>query len=271
MTPDNIELNDGTRIPQIGLGVWQARDGEETAAVRHALECGYRHIDTAAAYRNEQGVGLGMRQSGVARDEIFLTSKIWNDDIRAGRTADALDESLARLETDYLDLILLHWPTEGRLDAFRSLLEAKKAGKVRSVGVSNFTADNLEELVSETGEIPSLNQIEYHPYLQQTEITTACAKHGIAVEAWSPLMQGKFTEQPLFATIGEAHGKSDAQVLLRWGIQRGIIIIPKSVTPARIEANFALFDFSLSDAEMDQINALERGRRFGPDPSNFSF
>ncbi len=271
MAPRHITLNDGTRIPQLGLGVFKARDGEETTAVKHALGCGYRHIDTAAAYRNEEGVGRGMRDSGVARDEIYLTSKIWNEDIRTGRTTDALEQSLMRLGTDHLNLILLHWPTEGRVAAFKALLEAKKAGKVLSVGVSNFLAPQLDELVSEAGDLPSLNQIEYHPYLQQQEITAACQRHGVAVEAWSPLMQGRFMNEPLFASIGEAHGKTQAQVLLRWNIQRGIIVIPKSVTPARIEENFDLFDFTLDDEEMKGITALERGKRFGPDPANFNF
>jgi 2,5-diketo-D-gluconate reductase A len=271
MQAPDIKLNDGTSIPQLGLGVYQARDGDEIKAVKHALTIGYRHIDTAAIYQNEEGVGKGVQAAGVPREQIHVTSKIWNEDIRKGRTTDALDESLGRLHMDYLDLVLLHWPAEGRVDAWRDLIEARKAGKVRAIGVSNFTAVHLQELIDETGVIPVLNQIEYHPYLTQPGITEACHKHSVAVEAWSPLMQGKFRQEPVFGELAAQYGKSEAQIILRWDLQKGVITIPKSVTPSRIEENFQVFDFSLSEDDMIRIDALERGMRCGPDPENFGF
>ena len=266
-----ILLNDGNRIPQLGLGVWRASDEEAAGAVRDALAAGYRHVDTAMAYRNEKGVGQGVADSGVPREEIWLTSKIWNDDIRAGKTADALAGTLERLGTDHVDLMLLHWPAEGRLDAWRALIEARESGRVRSIGVSNFLPEHLDELVAETSVVPALNQIEHHPLLTQPAIRAACERHGIAVEAWSPLMQGKFGEEAALGEIARAHGRSEAQVVLRWALQRGVIVIPKSVNRERIEENAALFDFELGDEDVARIDALERGERLGPDPATFDF
>lgn len=271
MQVTDVSLNNGTTIPQLGLGVYKALNGDETRAVTHALHVGYRHIDTAAIYHNEEGVGRGIRQAGVARDQVYLTSKIWNEDIRHGRTTEALDESLKRLATDYLDLALLHWPVDGRLVAWQDLISAYDAGKVRSIGVSNFTAEHIEELIDATGVVPALNQIEFHPYLTQPSISETCRQHRIAVEAWSPLMQGKFLKESLFRELSEDYRRTQAQIILRWDIQRGVITIPKSITPERIEENFHIFDFTLNEEDMSRIDALERNLRFGPDPENFDF
>ena len=271
MKAQNITLNDGTSIPQLGLGVFQAKNGDEVKAVSHALATGYRHIDTAAAYDNEEGVGKAIHDSDVARDEIYVTSKIWNENIRQKRTSEALDESLDKLKMDYLDLILLHWPADNRVDAWRALIKAREAGKVRAIGVSNFTAEHLQEIIDETGVVPALNQIEFHPYLTQPDITEACKKHDIAVEAWSPLMQGNFKDEALFKELATKYGKTEAQIILRWDLQQGVITIPKSVTPSRIEENFDVFDFTLGADDVVRINALERNKRFGPDPENFDF
>ena len=266
-----VHLNDGVEIPQIGLGVWRASEDEAAAAVQDALAAGYRHVDTAMIYRNERGVGRGVAESGVDRERVFLTSKVWNDDIRAGTTRDALEGTLERLGVERIDLMLLHWPAEGRIAAWEALIEAREAGLVRSIGVSNFTAEHLDELVAETSVVPALNQIEHHPLLTQPAIREACERHGIAVEAWSPLMQGKFGEQSVLGEIAAAHGRSEAQVVLRWALQRNVIVIPKSVNRSRIEENIDILDFVLDDEAMRRIAALERGERLGPDPATFDF
>ena len=266
-----IRLNDGVEIPQIGLGVWQASVDEAASAVRDALAAGYRHVDTAAIYGNEAGVGRGVAESGLARDDVFLTSKVWNDDIRAGRTREALGESLERLGVERVDLMLLHWPTEGRVAAWQALIDAREAGLVRSIGVSNFLPEHLDELVAETSVVPALNQIEHHPLLTQPAIRAACERHGIAVEAWSPLMQGKLGEEAALGEVAAELERSEAQVVLRWALQRGVIVIPKSVNRGRIEENVAILDFSLDDEAMARIDALDRGERFGADPATFDF
>ena len=267
----HLTLNDGRRIPRLGLGVWRASDDEATGAVSHALACGYRHVDTAAIYGNEAGVGRGVAASDVPRDEVFLTTKIWNEEIRAGRAREALEASLARLGTDRVELALLHWPAEGRVDAWRALIGARDAGLATSIGVSNFLPEHLDELAAETGVVPALNQIEHHPWLTQQAIREACERHGVAVEAWSPLMQGRFAEAPAVGEVARAAGRTEAQVVLRWALQRGVVVIPKSVTPSRIEENARLFDFELDADAMTRLDALERGERLGPDPANFGF
>lgn len=265
------ELNDGRHIPSLGLGVFQATDGEEVQAVSHALSVGYRHIDTAAIYRNEVGVGQGLRDSGVPRDEVFITSKVWNERMRQGETRAAVEESLEKLQLDRLDLMLLHWPAGGRIAAWEALIAARDDGLVDSIGVSNFLPGHLDEIIKATGVVPALNQIEHHPWLRQQDVIDACRAHTIAVEAWSPLMQGRFAESPVIGEIARDADRTPAQVVLRWALQHDIIVIPKSVTPARIQSNAQLFDFALDAEQMARLDALDRGERLGPDPANFSF
>ncbi len=267
-----LELNDGQRIPRLGLGVWQAGDDEVVDAVRHALDVGYRHVDTAAIYGNEAGVGRALANASVPRDRVYVTTKVWNDDIRAGRTRAALEESLGKLGTDRVELVLLHWPVDGRIDAWRALIEAREAGLATSIGVSNFLPVHLDEIVEATGVVPAVNQIEHHPWLTQPGIRASCERHGIAVEAWSPLMQGRFGEAPAVGEVAARIGRTAAQVVLRWALQRGAVVIPKSVTPSRIEENAKLFDFELDGDAMATLDGLERDDgRCGPDPADFSF
>lgn len=259
-------------MPMLGLGVWQSANGKETVdAIHWALDGGYRHIDTASFYKNEDAVGQAIASAATSRQDIWLTTKIWNDDIRQGRTTEALDESLQRLGTDYVDLLLLHWPVDGSPRAWNELERALEAGKVRSIGLSNFMEDDIEEIIRAGSTVPAVNQIEYHPYLVQADAISASDAHDIAITAWSPLMQGKFLEEPLFAEIGERYGKSAAQVVLRWVLQNDIIVIPKSVHQKRIVENGQLFDFELSEEDMVSIDELEHGGRLGPDPHDFDF
>lgn len=268
----HITLNNGLKMPQLGLGVWQADNGEEAInAIHWALDAGYRHVDTASIYKNEEAVGKALKTAAVPRTDVWLTTKIWNDDIRAGRTTEALEEALKRLDTDYLDLLLLHWPVDGYMAAWKELEAALSAGKVRTIGLSNYLPEQLNDILEQGEIVPAINQIEYHPYLVQADIISACDAHNIAITAWSPLMQGKFKEEPLFAEIAAEYGKTPAQVVLRWCLQNDIIIIPKSTNQGRIQQNADLFDFELSEPHMIAIDELERGHHFGPDPRNFDF
>jgi diketogulonate reductase-like aldo/keto reductase len=268
----NLPLHNDTAIPQLGLGVWQTKDGQQAIdAVTWALDAGYRHIDTAAIYRNEESVGQAVAEHRLPRDQVFITTKVWNDDIRAGNTRSALETSLRKLKTDYADLVLLHWPVDGFVPAWQELERAQEAGLVRAIGLSNFMPEDLDKLLPEVNVRPCINQIEYHPYLTQSDVTAACAEHSIQVEAWSPLMKGHFLEVDLFAEIGQKYGKTAAQVIIRWDLQRDIVTIPKSANHGRIRENFDVFDFELSSEDMTAIDALERGKRFGPDPRNFDF
>lgn len=266
-----LTLNDGNAIPRLGLGVFQAKGGEEVQAVKHAIGNGYRHIDTAAIYGNEAGVGQGISEAGVARDDLFITTKVWNDRIRAGETSAAIDESLELLGISQIDLMLLHWPAEGRVQAWRDLIAARADGRVRSIGVSNFLPEHLDELVADSGVVPAINQIEYHPWLEQQAIIDACERHGIAVEAWSPLMQGRLGEEAVLVDIAQELGRTEAQVALRWMLQKNVVVIPKSVTPARIESNAQLFDFELDTETMARIDGIGHVERVGPDPATFTF
>lgn len=267
-----LTLNDGNQMPQIGLGVWQSKGGDEIKAVEWALEAGYRHIDTAAIYKNEEGVGQGLRNAGLSRDEVFVTTKLWNDDIRAGNARQALETSLKKLKLDYVDLYLLHWHVDGGLKAWKELEQFQTEGLVKSIGVSNYMPEHLDELIAQSEVIPAVNQIEFHPYNQQQDVLDACVKHDITITAWSPLMQGHFKDEPIFATLAEKYGKTSAQVLLRWDMQRGVITIPKSVNQGRIQQNFNVLDFEISAADMQLIDGLNReGGRFGPDPRDFDF
>ncbi|GAB3213243.1 aldo/keto reductase [Marinactinospora thermotolerans] len=272
-TVPDITLNNGVRIPQLGFGVWQVDDAEVVEPVRVALETGYRSIDTAAAYGNERGVGEAIRASGLERSEVFVTSKLWNSDQGYDTTMRAFDATMERLGLDVLDLYLIHWPLPERgtyVETWKALERLYVDGRVRAIGVSNFTVDNLRRIMDEGGIVPAVNQIELHPNLVQTELRDFHARNGIATEAWSPLGQGHLLDDPVIGRIAEAHGHTPAQVILRWHLQLGNIAIPKSVTPERIRANFNVFGFELSEAEMGEISALDAGRRFGPDPVTFN-
>jgi 2,5-diketo-D-gluconate reductase A len=267
-----VTLNDGRRIPQLGLGVWQVPDDEATAAVRAALDVGYRLVDTAAIYGNEAGVGRGLRESAVPRDEVIVTTKVWNTEHGYDRTIAACRTSLGRLGLDYIDLYLIHWPVPAKdryVDTWRALVALRDEGLVRSVGVSNFTAAHLARLVEETGVVPAVNQVELHPRLQQAGLRAAHARLGVATEAWSPLAQGELLSDPTVCGLAARLGVTAAQVVLRWHVQLGNVVIPKSVRPARIAENIDLFGFALSDEDMAAMVGLDRGTRLGPDPDSF--
>ena len=261
-------------MPWLGLGVWQIRDNAETErVVRNAIEQGYRSIDTAKIYGNERGVGRAIRQSSVPRDQLFVTTKVWNDDVRGDRVAEAFEESLQLLGLEYLDLFLVHWPIAGRIvSAWGAMEKLARSGRVRAIGVSNHMRPHLDELLVAAEISPAVNQIEFHPYLQSRPLLEFCRENKIQVEAWSPLMRaGPSLQDPVLLEIAGRHRKSVAQIVLRWDIQHAVVTIPKSVKPARIAENSAVFDFVLSAAEMSAIDALERDQRAGPDPFNFSF
>jgi len=274
MTVPMIKLNDGNHIPQLGYGVWQVSNDEAVAAVSEALKAGYRHIDTAAIYGNEEGVGKAIQSSGIARGDIFLTTKLWNSEQGYESTLKAFDTSLKKLGTDYVDLYLIHWPTPSKdlfMETWRAFVKLKEEGRAKSIGVSNFRTADLERVIKESGVTPVLNQIELHPQFQQDELRLFHSKHNIATEAWSPLGQGKILEDATLKAIAEKHGKSVAQVILRWHIETGNIVIPKSVTPARIKENFDVFDFRLNGTDHDAITKLDKADgRIGPNPSTFS-
>ncbi|WP_026422227.1 aldo/keto reductase [Actinokineospora inagensis] len=272
MSIPHIPLNDATTIPQLGLGVWQVPDDVATSAVLTALEAGYRGIDTAAAYNNESGTGKAIAESSVPRDEIHVTTKVWNTDHGYDSALRAFDASLSRLGLDYVDLYLIHWPVAGRdayVDTWRALEKIKADGRARSIGVSNFHIPHLRRLFDETDIIPSVNQIELHPNLPQDELRAFHAEHGIATEAWSPLASGELLGDATIGELAGKHGKSAAQVILRWHLQLGNIVIPKSVTPERIRANIDVFDFELDQADLDALAGLATGRRTGPHPDQF--
>ena len=264
-------------MPQVGLGVWQAKDGQEVEkAVAVALACGYRLIDTAAVYGNEGGVGRAITNSPVPRSEIFLTTKVWNADHGYDQTIAAFEKSLQRLATDYVDLYLIHWPVPAKdkyIETWRALEKLYSEGKVRAIGVSNFTIEHLERLMNETTVVPTINQIELHPHLSQKELRDFCHQHKIAVESYSPLggSGGTLLDVPLLHEIGRRYSKSPAQVIIRWHIQNGLIVIPKSITPERIRQNINVFDFDLQPDDMDAINHLNANKRVGSDPTTANF
>ena len=268
-----VTLNNGVQIPQLGFGVWQVPDAETAAAVGTALEAGYRSIDTAAIYGNEKGTGAAIAASGLRREDLFVTTKLWNSDQGQDRTLAGFDASLEKLGLDHVDLYLIHWPTPERdtyLDTWRALGKIVADGRARAIGVSNFKPAHLRRLIDETGVVPAVNQVELHPLLQQPELRAFHAEHGIATEAWSPLAQGSLLQHPVLTGIAQRLGRTPAQVILRWHLQLGTIVIPKSVTPERIRQNADVFGFTLDEADMTAVTALDQGDagRIGPDPDS---
>lgn len=274
---DTVALSNGVQMPWLGLGVFQVEDGSTVVeSVRTAIKNGYRSIDTAAIYQNETGVGQGIKEglaeAGISREELFITSKVWNEDLGYEKTLAAFETSLEKLGLDYLDLYLIHWPKANKYkEAWRALETLYKNGKVKAIGVSNFQIHHLEELMKDAEMKPMINQVEFHPKLTQVEIRSFCQQHGIQVEAWSPLMQGKLLDNSLLMTIAAKYNKSVAQVIIRWDLQNGVITIPKSIKEHRIIENADVFDFSLTTEEMEQIAGLNEDLRVGPDPDNFDF
>jgi 2,5-diketo-D-gluconate reductase A len=265
----DVTLNNGVRMPQLGFGVFQVGNDEARAAVATALDCGYRSIDTAALYGNEQGVGAAVRASGVPRKELFVTTKLWNADQGAARVGKAFERSLDTLGLDYVDLYLIHWPVPSRdlfVETWQAFEQLYADGRVLAIGVSNFTPPQLTRLLRETEVVPTVNQIELHPEFQQPDLRAFHREHGIATEAWSPLGQGAALRQPVINRLAMRHGKTPAQVVLRWHLDLGNVVIPKSVTPERIKENFSIFDFDLTAEDIREIAELESGKRIGPDP-----
>lgn len=268
-----LTLQDGVRMPQLGLGVWQVPNAQAAQVVGEALRVGYRAVDTAAVYGNEEGVGQAIRESEVPRKEVFVTTKVWNTDQGYDATLRAMDASLKRLGMEYVDLYLIHWPVPAQdrfLETWRALERLRADGKARSIGVSNFKIPHLERLLNASEVVPSVNQIELHPYLQQRDLREFHAKHGIATESWSPLAKGQILGDPVLGQIAAKHGKSPAQVVIRWHLDSGLIVIPKSATPSRLPENLAVMDFALDADDMARLAALDQGRRVGPDPDTFS-
>ncbi|MDE1147577.1 MAG: aldo/keto reductase [Azospirillaceae bacterium] len=267
-------LNDGHAMPQLGLGVWPMPDAQCTPAVAIALEAGYRLVDTAAIYRNEPGVGAGLRRTAIPRGKIFITTKLWNDGHGTARPAAALDESLGRLGLDAVDLYLIHWPTPAMnryVETWRALIGLRDGGKARSIGVSNFTPLQLTRLMDETGVVPAVNQVELHPRFQQRELRAFHADHGIATQCWSPLGQGRLLDDPVLRDIAHKHERTPAQIALRWHLDLGLSPIPKSATAHRIRENIAIFDFRLDEADHARIAGLDDPRgRLGPHPDDFN-
>ncbi len=274
---DTTTLHNGVKMPWFGLGVFKVEEGPELInAVKFAIKHGYRSIDTAAIYENEEGVGQAiheaLKETNISREDLFVTSKVWNSDLGYESTLAAYETSLKKLGLDYLDLYLIHWPVEGKYkEAWRALETLYKEGKVKAIGVSNFQVHHLEDLLKDAEIKPMINQVEYHPRLTQEKVKAFCQQHNIQMEAWSPLMQGQLLDNPVLQTIADNHGKSIAQVILRWDLQNGVVTIPKSTKEHRIVENAAIFDFELTAEEMQQINELNENHRVGPDPDNFDF
>jgi 2,5-diketo-D-gluconate reductase A len=268
----NIKLRGDVEIPQLGFGVFLVAPQETAEAVTRALLAGYRHIDTAAAYRNEAAVGQAIHAAGLDRDEVFVTTKCFNDDHGSQQAQRALKDSLGRLELDHVDLYLIHWPVPSQdryVETWQALIELQAQGLTRAIGVSNFQPAHLARIVDETGVTPAVNQVELHPHLQQPGLRREHADRGIVTEAWSPLAKGRVLDDPVIVEIAQAHERTPAQVVIRWHLQLGNVVIPKSVTPERIEENLAVFDFHLSETDMAAIESLDVGERTGPDPDTF--
>ncbi len=268
---DTVTLNNGVKMPGFGLGVYKMEDGQSVVqSVKAALKHGYRLIDTASYYHNEEGVGQAVRESGIPREEIFVTSKVWNDQQGYDNTLKAFEDSLEKLGLDYLDLYLVHWPVTGKFkDTYRALEKIYEEGKVRAIGVSNFQVHHLEDLLKDCKIKPVINQVEYHPHLTQEELKVYCEKENIQLEAWAPLKRGGVFDEPIIQELSEKYRKTPAQVILRWDVQHNVVTIPKSVKEQRIIENADIFDFSLTKEEVKQIDSLNRNERSGPDPDTF--
>ena len=266
-------LNNGVSMPWLGLGVFKARDGQEVeTAVAEALRVGYRSIDTAAIYKNEEGVGNGIKSSGVAREDIFITTKVWNSDQGYLSTLRAFEESCQKLQVEYLDLYLVHWPVKGKyMETWRALESLYKDGRVRAIGVSNFQIHHLKDILANFEITPMVNQVEYHPWLTQIELLAFCRKNKIQLEAWSPLTKGQILGDPVVSGLATKYDKSPAQILLRWDLEKEVVTIPKSVTTHRIQENADIFDFTLSQEDIALLDSLNKDFRLGPDPDNFDF
>lgn len=273
-TVPDITLNNGVTIPQLGFGVFQVPPESTRDAVLTAFEAGYRHIDTAQMYGNEKGVGDAVAASGLPRDEVFVTTKLNNNNHAPERALASIDRSLEELGLEHVDLFLVHWPlatVSDVVETWRAMEEIYRSGKARSIGVSNFQPHHLRRVLDATSVAPAVNQVEVHPYLRQDEVRAFDSDHGIATEAWSPIAQGLVLDDPVIERVAAGVGRTPAQVVLRWHVQRGDIVFPKSVTPERVRENFALFDFELSEVDMASIDALDRGQRTGPDPDTFAY
>jgi methylglyoxal/glyoxal reductase len=270
---DTTTLHNGVKMPWFGLGVFKVKEGSEVVeSVKAALKNGYKSIDTAAVYKNEEGVGQALKEAGVPREELFITTKVWNSDQGYESTLQAFETSLEKLGLDYLDLYLIHWPVAGKYkETWKALEKLYKDGRVRAIGVSNFHVHHLKDLMADAEIKPMVNQVEYHPHLAQTELLEFCKAEGIQLEAWSPLKQGELLSEPTIVEIAEKYKKSTAQVILRWDLQNGVVTIPKSIKEHRIIENADIFDFELSVEDMNVLNSLNKDERVGPDPDNFDF
>ncbi|MEJ8306302.1 aldo/keto reductase [Saccharibacillus sacchari] len=268
-----VKLNNGVEMPWFGLGVWQVKDGDEAKdSVKAAIKAGYIGIDTAAAYKNEQSVGEAIRESGVNPSDLFITSKVWNGDQGYEETLAAFDATMEKLGLDVLDLYLIHWPVKGKYkDTWRAMEKLYKDGRIRAIGVSNFQPHHLDDLLADAEVVPAVNQVEFHPLLTQAELLDYCAKKGIQVEAWSPLARGLLFENEVVTGLGEKYGKSPAQILLRWVLDKGVVVLTRSVKESRIVENADLFDFTLTPEDVSALEALNKNERTGPDPDNFNF
>ncbi len=269
-----IKLNSGNEIPQFGFGVWQAEDGNEAKqAMLWAFEAGYRHIDTAAIYGNERSVGDAVAECGIPREQLFITTKLWNDDIRSGNTARAFEESLEKLRMDYVDLYLIHWAVDGFEQAWKDMEKIYRSGRAKAIGLSNFRVHHLQKILDICEVMPAANQMEFNPQMQDNALLDMCREKGIAFEAWSPLGSGKLAPESMreAAAVGEKYGKSAQQAILRWILQKGIVVFPKSVNKDRIAQNADIFDFELTAADMAIFDAMNENKRVGPDPDNVDF
>lgn len=266
-------LSNGVKMPWLGLGVFKVQEGDEVInAVKAALELGYHHIDTAAIYRNEEGVGLAIKESNIPREELFVTTKVWNKAQGYESTLAAFEKSRAKLGLDYIDLYLIHWPVNGMyVETWKALEQLYREDKVKAIGVSNFHIHHLQDILESCHVKPMVNQVEYHPYLSQRELKLFCQEHHIQLEAWSPLMQGKILDDPILISLAEKYGKTVAQIVLRWNLQNEVVTIPKSIRPERIKENADVFNFELSLEDMELIHDLNKNERIGPDPDNFDF